>query len=397
MQFIEKIKIANLLSFGSGNETLTLGPLNLIIGANGSGKSNFLEAVSLLQAAPKELNKPIRDAGGIREWLWKGNRDKSVATIETVIRIKNMPLLRHVLAVQESAYRLEIIEERIENEFAVSGEREPFFYYKFKNGRAHLNYHSRDKGRKRELKREDLHPEQSILAQRKDVDSFPEVTRLGEEYTRIKLYREWSVGRFTTPRQFQDTAARHDFLEEDFSNLAMVLNHLRGDPTAKSNMLKNLQHLNTDIIDFDVQVEGGKVQVFFHERGHGPHQDMKIPATRLSDGTLRYIALLAILCHPNPPPLVCIEEPEMGLHPDVIANIGNLLKSASERMQLIVTTHSDFLVDSFTDQPDSVIVCDKKNSQTIMQRLDQKQLQQWLGEYRLGQLWLNGELGGVRW
>ncbi|MBF0098905.1 MAG: AAA family ATPase, partial [Magnetococcales bacterium] len=203
MPYIESLKVTNLLSFGPDTETLPLAPLNILIGANGSGKSNFLEAISLLQAAPGELNKPIRDAGGIREWLWKGDNDKPVASIEAVVRtIQNMHPLRHVLSIQESAYRLEIVEERIENEQPYGEQKEPFFYYKFKDGRAYLNYQSKDRAKKRELRREDLHPEKSILAQRKDIDSFPEVTRLGEEYARIKLFREWGVGRFTMPRQY---------------------------------------------------------------------------------------------------------------------------------------------------------------------------------------------------
>ncbi len=197
--------------------------------------------------------------------------------------------------------------------------------------------------------------------------------------------------------QYQDTAARNDFLEEDYSNLAMVLNKLRGNPTSKALLLDNLRHLNADITDFDVQVEGGKVQVFFHEQGLHNSHGMKIPATRLSDGTLRYIALLTILCHPNPPPLVCIEEPELGLHPDILANVGDLLKTASERMQLIVTTHSDFLVDRFTDQPESVVVCDKINGQTKLRRLEKREISGWLEGYRLGQKWIDGEIGGVRW
>src|SRR4030042_5600050 len=98
--------------------------------------------------------------------------------------------------------------------------------------------------------------------------------------------------------------------------------------------------------------------------------EYKIPATRLSDGTLRYLCLLSILCHPNPPPLVCIEEPELGLHPDVLPNLALLMLSASERCQLIVTTHSDILVDALTEIPESVIVCEKQGGSTRMQRLN---------------------------
>ena len=122
-----------------------------------------------------------------------------------------------------------------------------------------------------------------------------------------------------------------------------------------------------------------------------------VPATRLSDGTLRYLCLLAILCHPNPPPLVCIEEPELGLHPDVLPTLAELLKEASERCQLIVTTHSDILVDAMSDRPEAVLVAEKHESGTVLRRLEASKLKPWLEKYRLGALWTRGEIGGTRW
>jgi predicted ATPase len=107
--------------------------------------------------------------------------------------------------------------------------------------------------------------------------------------------------------------------------------------------------------------------------------------------------LLAVLCDPSPPPLVCIEEPELGLHPDIIPKVADLLIDASERTQLIVTTHSDILVDAMTEQPDAVLICEKHNGQTKIRRLNSEKLQEWLNEYRLGELWISGELGGTRW
>ena len=122
-----------------------------------------------------------------------------------------------------------------------------------------------------------------------------------------------------------------------------------------------------------------------------------MPATRLSDGTLRYLCLLAILCDPDPPPVICIEEPELGLHPDILPKLADLLIEASQRTQLIVTTHSDILVDAMTDRPEAVVVCEKHNGCTRMRRLGKDKLAVWLEQYRLGQLWLKGELGGTRW
>ena len=170
-----------------------------------------------------------------------------------------------------------------------------------------------------------------------------------------------------------------------------MLNRLRRDPSAKAQLLDALRKLYAGIDDYDIQIEGGTVQVFFHEAG------ITVPATRLSDGTLRYLCLLAILCHPKPPPLVCIEEPELGLHPDILPTLADLLRVASERCQLIVTTHSDVLVDAMTDSPEDVIVCEKLDGMTNLRRLSAPDLRPWLERYRLGQLWTRGDIGGTRW
>jgi predicted ATPase len=94
---------------------------------------------------------------------------------------------------------------------------------------------------------------------------------------------------------------------------------------------------------------------------------------------------------------VCIEEPELGLHPDVLPGLADLLRAASERTQLVVTTHSDMLVDAMTETPESVLVCEKHDRCTHVRRLDAGKLAGWLDKYRLGELWTSGELGGVRW
>jgi len=145
------------------------------------------------------------------------------------------------------------------------------------------------------------------------------------------------------------------------------------------------------VSDFEVHVEGGTVQVFFSEG------DFSVPATRLSDGTLRYLCLLAILCDPEPPPLICIEEPELGLHPDILPKLADLLVQASQRTQLIVTTHSDILVDAMTERPEAVVVCEKHGGKSEMRRLKKVELRSWLDKYRLGQLWIRGQIGGTRW
>jgi predicted ATPase len=284
--------------------------------------------------------------------------------------------------------RFQLVDERIENECpANKTHSQAYFYYHFNSGRPVLNVNDQ----KRALQQQDIDLEKSILSQRRDPDQYPEVTYVGQVLGKIRLYREWSFGRYTPPRLPQKADLPNEYLEPDGSNLGLVLNRLRREPAVKQRLLEALQALYGGIDDYDVQIEGGTVQVFFHEGR------FTIPATRLSDGTLRYLCLLAVLCHPTPPPLVCIEEPELGLHPDVLPTLAELLKEAATRTQLIVTTHSDVLVDAMSDQPDTVLVAEKSEMGTTLTRLDPKKLKPWLEKYRLGQLWTRGELGGMRW
>ncbi len=385
---IEQITLTNLLSFGCDPEPIAMRPLNLIIGPNGSGKSNLLEAVDLLRNAPGQLAKPLREGGGIRDWLWKGTSTTPVAGIDVVLSNPFGPSsLRYMLSFTEVAQRFQMVDERIENQAPDTGQDQPYFYYRFQGGRPVLNV----KGESRDLRRETIDPDLSILAQRRDPDQYPEITDLANRLGAIRLYREWSFGRYTAARMPQNADLPNTTLEADASNLGLVLNRLRRDPTVKRRILTELRKLYDGVDDFDVQIEGGTVQVFLQEGR------ISVPATRLSDGTLRYLSLLAILCHPDPPPLVCIEEPELGLHPDILPAVAHLLREASERCQLIVTTHSDILIDAMTDTPEVVLVCEKHAGATTMRRLSGDELQPWLQRYRLGELWTRGDIGGTRW
>lgn len=386
--FLKSIALNNFLSFGDTAPAIELGPLNVIIGPNGSGKSNLLEAIELLRATPKDLLTPIRDGGGVRDWLWKGGSTPIVAKVEAVVDYPQGPVsLRYVLSFTEVGQRFEIVDEKVENESPDQGHAQPYFYYRFQNRQAVLNV----KGRQRGLRYEDIDPAASILSQRKDPDQYPELTYLGNAFARMRLFREWSFGRYTASRLPQKSDLPNEHLEPDASNLGLVLNRLRREPLVKKRLLESLRVLYDGIDDFDVQIEGGTVQVFFSEGRY------TVPATRLSDGTLRYLCLLAILCHPRPGPLICIEEPELGLHPDVLPTLAALLKEASERTQLIVTTHSDVLVDAFTDMPEAVLVAERSERGTMLERMNPEKLKPWLEKYRLGQLWTRGEIGGTRW
>ncbi len=389
--FIHRITLRNALSFGPTRQALTLNPLNVLIGPNGSGKSNLIEVVGLLQAAPTDLTAPIREGGGTGEWIWKGEPKASYAEVRVIVDNPHGPQrLRFGFKFAERGQRFELIQETIENEEPFGQQVDPYIYFEASGGRATLNYLDAE-AQRRQLRTEDIDMEQSILAQRKDPDHYPELTYLGKEFSTMRLYREWSFGRYTPPRRPQKSNLPNDFLAEDGRNLGLVLNRLARKYEVKQRILKALHDLYDGVSDFHVNVEYGTVQVFMQEG------NVTVPATRLSDGTLRYLCLLAVLCDPDPPPLVCIEEPELGLHPDVLPVLADLLREASKRCQLIVTTHSDTLIDALTETPESVVVCEKINRQTTLKRLDKSKLAHWLDKYRLGELWSAGELGGNRW
>jgi predicted ATPase len=386
---LKSLQLTNFLSFGASTQALELRSLNVVIGPNGSGKSNLIEAIGLLHAAPSErgLQTTIREGGGVRDWLWKGGAQ--LAPTASINAVLDYPAgktdLRYILGFTEEEQRFKIQEEHVKKAYLDAGDNRPAFYYRLKDGRGVINVQGR------RLLGKNIELTSSILAQRKDPDRYPELTCLGDSFSKIRLYREWTFGRYATPRLPQKVDMPNDSLEPDAKNLAMVLNRLRCDFSAKKKLLNALHALYDGIGDFDVKLEGGTALAFLQEGQY------IIPATQLSDGTLRYLCLLAILCHPEPPPLICIEEPELGLHPDVLPTLANLLKDAAERTQLIVTTHSDVLVDALTDQPEAVVVAEREAAGTTLTRLDAEKLKPWLEKYRLGQLWTSGDIGGTRW
>ncbi|MBT9588373.1 AAA family ATPase [bacterium] len=311
----------------------------------GSGKSNLLEAIALIRSAPQELVVPLREGGGVVDWLFKDGFSKATptATLEAVVERPDQTPLRYRLGFTGVSHRLDVTDERVEDEYPQPGQPEPYFYFGYENGRPMLN---RAGEGNRYLKREDIDPQRSILSQRYEPDLYPEIAFLANQFKAIRLYRDWEFGRYAAPRLPQRADLPNDFLQDDCANLGLILNSFGRHPAARKRLLGHLQRLYDGIKD---------------------------------------------------PPLVCIEEPELGLHPDLIPGLADLLLEASEATQLVVTTHSASLVDAFHTQPECVVVCEKEDGSTCLSRLDPSQLGVWLEQYRLGQLWTRGDLGGTRW
>jgi len=395
-----------LLSYGSEAEEITLEPLNVIIGRNASGKSNLVEALRLLRATPVGLSSYIREAGGISDYLWKGPNGSTapIGGLDIVVDYpEGVVPLRYGLRFTKVGQGVEVVDEWIRNERPVSSRKRSLdWFYNFHQGEASLSLLMLKEQRPgvSEGRGEQVFPkgeraissDESIFSQRKG-DVFPEITYLGEAFGRIRAYGELNVGLGSIAAFPQRADLPDDFLLEDASNLGMVLDDFVQRGSAIQRVLAEMKEVYFEAERIVTKIRGGTVQLLVKESA----LMQPIPANRLSDGTLRFLCFLTILCHPEPPPVVCLEEPEVGLHPDVIPKLAELLKDASSRTQLIVTTHSDTLISALSDTPEATIICERDAQGTHLRRLAPKRLKKWLEKYSLGELWRMGEIGGTRW
>ncbi len=393
---LKSLTLHGFLSFGPEAATIPLTGLNVVLGPNGSGKSNLVEALAVLRAVPQDLPMPIRQGGGVRDWLWKGATEAKEATIEAIFyegqvaTASSGPVaVRYRLTFGAEGDSFVVIDERVENERADPYFPKPFFYFGYESGRPMVSVVGEDE--RKALRREEIDPTQSILSQRRDPEHYPELTKLAALLGRIRAYRSWPFGPDSILRAACRADVRTDSLSESFDNLPARLNVLQREPEVKRSLAKQLSTLAPGFDDLVIALDGGNLQLYLTEGNRN------FAARRLSDGTLRYLCLLAILLDPQPPPLVIIEEPELGLHPDTLPTLRDLMVAASDRCQLLVTTHSATFLDAFTELADSVLVCEKSDATTLVRRLSQGEVDRLKPHGSLGQLWISGHLGGTRW
>jgi len=400
--FLKSIKPVNLLSFGPETKEIELRPLNILIGPNGSGKSNFVEIVGLLkELTDKDPWSTIVRTGGVDEWLWKGGRrgDSTAASPSIMVTFDppepggpsnyyEIRLVKHA-----PTYSLHVFSEALGQIDAATNQRMPFYVNRTPDSpdsatvRSNVSHFSISKAKALDVRL-------PILSQLVDVFNYPELYYFEQKIARFALYRDWVFGVDAEPRDPQSAGERTVFLEEDHRNLVHMLNVLRtGDHFGPRGRFKELLHtFYDDAEDIEMELLGGRISFRLLEKS-----GWSTPASRLSDGTLRWLSLLAILLNPTPAPVTCLDEPELGLHPDILPTLADLLVEASARTQLIITTHSRSFLDSFTDTPEAVCVCEKVEGSTVIQRLDRDRLKDWLEEYSLGKVWTRGEIGGNRW
>jgi predicted ATPase len=375
---IKRLTLKKLLSFN--DSTVELGQLNVLIGPNAVGKSNLIDAVSLLQSAPTSIASAILRGGGIRQWLWLGDRVPSpIATLECELvqrRGRQVGPLVYRLQFSEDSQGFVILDEQLAKSGSGTGLAGSEIYFE----RSSLNTQG-------------LARAESALARIKSLVDQTPITEVGSYFEEIRIFREFKTGPASGTRHGTSTSVPKESLRDGADNLAMVLHEL--DFLGQHDRIgKYLRRFCERFEDVKLRVGNGIVQAFLGETGLAE----MLSAVRMSDGTLKFLCLLAALFHPEPPPLMCIEEPELGLHPDALQLVAEALVEASESMQLIVTTHSDALIDSLSERPEAVLVCERDfENGTQFKRLSAEHLRNWLEHYSLGQLWRKGEIGGGRW
>jgi predicted ATPase len=234
-------------------------------------------------------------------------------------------------------------------------------------------------------------PTELVISQVKDPAKYPAASAVLKDLDGWTFYRDINVGPESPVRQ--PAILRSDSrLFPDASNLSSVFHAIQQDhPDDWGEILETVHTAYSDFERLTVRAEGGDGKVFLRwfER---PHGKSGISANLLSDGTLKLLCLIAILKNPDPPPLICIDEPELGLHPDWIKLVAELLQDAAMRTQVIVATHSPQIVAKL--DPEQVIVADKVDGETHLNRLEASALEKWLRDFDLSELWLAGHFGG---
>jgi len=405
--FLKSIRPVNLLSFGPNTEEIELRPLNILIGANGSGKSNLIEVIRLLWLLPeKEPWAVVLETGGVDEWIWKGANGKNPrTTIETKLSLGSIPQSNSIF---DYDYLIRL--DRFQASFRVG--KEIIRTAKRADGRESNDSWFESNGMQGEILPRSSSPgaaprylglnaDRSVLSQLAQLQIqmagsgfiLPELYEIEKFFDSFDFHQDWVFGADLTPRDPIPVGQPVERLEEDARNLAQMLAYCKDYHRPIFDLInEQMKRFYAPLKSVDLRLIGTHLQVVINEDG-----GFSIPAYRLSDGTLRWLAMLTILLNPTPAPVTCIDEPELGLHPDMIPTLADLLRDASTRTQLIVTTHSQSLVECFSDDPESVCVCEKVDGATQIRRLNSEKLSSWLEDYSLGQLWAKGEIGGNRW
>jgi len=336
---------------------IKLGRLNVLIGANGAGKSNFIGFFRLInRILDQQLQVAVSDAGGPDALLHFGRKKTEELNAE--------------LYFGNNGYRFTLRPTQ-DNRMMFAHEA--------------LWWNMRG----------DWHPSSGHFETRfKENAWYGLIWRYSVPAMRSwRLYHFHDTSRSALVKQVHGIND-NEYLRDDARNLAAFLYRLKQHHESHyKRIVKAIQLVAPFFGDFHLRPtvdNKEKIQLEWTEAG----QDIPFTASALSDGTLRFICLATVLLQPEEfvPAAVLIDEPELGLHPFAITVLAGLMKSASQRHQLIISTQSVELVNEF--DAEDLIVADKRGQATVLRRLDTEALRGWLEEYNLGDLWKKNLLGG---
>ncbi len=373
------------------------GKLNLLVGPNGSGKSNLLRLLELVAETAKgrlaNAMKPPQ-GGGIIPLLW----DYRASSLDWTIRIDPVDPgrdpLRDALTFE---FRLEHLRNTSSYRIAVDSlgnwfkfdqrlELSPFWIYRRDLHQA-IVYHQ---GQSRLVRFEDVDPNESLLPQISDPSMNPIPTHTRRFLEGWRVYHDVHVER-GSPMRLPATTQVTKLVEADGSNLVSVLHTLY-----------------TSHRDFKRQINEGMRAGFgnqFEELVFQPAAAQQIQLAiqwksssqphagqDLSDGTLRFLFLLTVLASPDPATLIAIDEPEVGLHPNMLPIIAEYADEAASRTQVVMTSHSPLFLDAFSKVAPQVTLLHWEDGETRLFQLSAEAIEKWLAEYRLGELFTSGDL-----
>lgn len=396
---IIKLEIEGFRSLKS--QTWSPGDLNVLIGPNASGKSNLLRVLETLStAAQGGLGRYIQQEGGMEPIVWDGQADR------IRLRAKMTPIppykddVKDALTYQITLTRLgKSSAYRIDNEVlgnfckVETGEmQEPFKL--LERDPHHAVVYSMD------LKRFEAPPssvseEEALLsAAAGPFTANRFVADFQKELANWKIHQGFHTHREAQIRTPQVTRADTQ-VNTDGQNLVSVLHSLyTSNRDFENEIITAMQAAFGE--DFEKLVfppaADQRIQMRIRWRSLKREQS----AADLSDGTLRFLFLLAVLANPSPPPLIAIDEPETGLHPSMFPIVAEYARDAASKSQVILTTHSPEFLDAFGDDVPTTTVVERHDGETILRVLSGDELSYWLKQYTLGELYRSKELEAMK-
>lgn len=361
--------------------------LTVLLGPNAGGKSNFLDIFTLMaEAAIGSLSEGIARRGGMGTILFREKSKNLSFLYEFDDGFGDQQGFTYILNLDQVSSFPRIVNESLISMASGDG----IYLVRGSDNKISFANKASDEER-REEKRVESEAELAIF-QVKDQTAYPIPYRLLRQFQDWTTYVQIEVGPMSAMRLPQ-TIRTGTRLFPNGSNLVAVLHAIQNEAPIIWDEIKEILHsIYPDFRHITFPAEGGDGKIMLRWWEHPFEREYGFSTNLLSDGTLHLLSLLAILKSPNPPPLICIDEPELGLHPDWIKLVAELLEEATERTQIIVATHSPILVSNV--KPEHVVVVEKENGVTTMTRLSQQELTDWLDEFSLGDLWLAGHLGG---